>query len=135
MRRARDGLERLAGLAQQHVPFSARNLPLLPGARYPLAMELPRSVWKVIERGVRAGRPQRVLLFGSRARGEGRSTSDFDLAFEGVEDAKAWQDFRLDQIYEPVCLFPLDLVRMETAPPELRAEIERDAVEVWRRDP
>lgn len=98
-------------------------------------MELPRSVWKVIDRGVAAGRPQRVLLFGSRARGEGRPTSDFDLAFEGVEDARAWQAFRLDQIYEPVCLFPLDLVRLETAPPELRAEIERDAVEVWRRDP
>lgn len=97
-------------------------------------MELPRSVWKVIDRGVAAGRSRRVVLFGSRARGEGRPTSDFDLAFEGVEDSKAWQAFRLDQIYEPVCLFPLDLVRLETAPPELQAEIRRDAVEVWRRD-
>lgn len=97
-------------------------------------MELPRSVWKVIDRGVAAGRPRRVLLFGSRARGEGRPTSDFDLAFEGVEDARAWQAFRLDQIYEPVCLFPLDLVRLETAPPELQDEIRKDAVEVWRRD-
>lgn len=97
-------------------------------------MELPRSVWKVIDRGIAAGRPQRVLLFGSRARGEGRPTSDFDLAFEDVEDPKAWQEFRLDQIYEPVCLFPLDLVRLETAPPELRAEIERDAVEIWHCD-
>ena len=98
-------------------------------------MELPRSVWKVIDRGIAAGRPRRVLLFGSRARGEGRPTSDFDLAFEGVEEPKAWQEFRLDQIYEPVCLFPLDLVRLETAPPELQEEIRRDAVEVWRRDP
>jgi predicted nucleotidyltransferase len=97
-------------------------------------MELPRSVWKVIDRGIAAGKPKRVLLFGSRARGQGRPTSDFDLAFEGVEDPKAWQEFRLDQIYEPVCLFPLDLVRLETDPPELRAEIECDAVEVYRRD-
>lgn len=98
-------------------------------------MELPRSVWKVIDRGIAAGRPQRVLLFGSRARGEGRPTSDFDLAFEGVQEPKAWQEFRLDQIYEPVCLFPLDLVRLETAPSELQAEIRKDGVEVWRRDP
>ena len=98
-------------------------------------MDLPRSVWKVIDRGVAAGNPKRVLLFGSRARGEGRPTSDFDLAFEGVGDPKAWQEFRLDQIYEPICLFPLDLVRLETAPAELQAEIGRDAVEVWRRDP
>jgi len=97
-------------------------------------MELPRSVWKVIDRGVRAGDPQRVLLFGSRARGDAKPLSDFDLAFEGVQNPKAWQEFRLDQIYEPVCLFPLDLVRVETAPPELRAEIERDAVEVYRWD-
>lgn len=97
-------------------------------------MELPRSVWKVIHRGVAAGHPDRVLLFGSRARGEGRPNSDFDLAFEGIRDPKAWQEFRLDQIYEPVCLFPLDLVRLDTAPPELRAEIDRDAIEVWRRD-
>lgn len=89
----------------------------------------------MIDRGIAAGRPRRVLLFGSRARGEGRPTSDFDLAFEGVEEPKAWQEFRLDQIYEPVCLFPLDLVRLETAPPELQEEIRRDAVEVWRRDP
>jgi predicted nucleotidyltransferase len=102
---------------------------------YSSGVELPRSVWKVIDRGVAAAKPHRVLLFGSRARGAGRPTSDFDLAFEGVEDPKAWQEFRLDQIYEPICLFPLDLVRLETAPPELRAEIERDAVEVWRRDP
>lgn len=98
-------------------------------------MELPRSVWKVIHSGIEAGRPRRVLLFGSRARGEGRPTSDFDLAFEGVEDPKGWQAFRLDQIYEPVCLFPLDLVRLEIVPDELRAQIQRDAVEVWRRDP
>ena len=98
-------------------------------------MELPRSVWKVIHRGIEAGRPERVLLFGSRARGQVRPTSDFDLAFEGIREPKAWQAFRLDQIYEPVCLFPLDLVRLETAPDELRREIERDGVEVWRRDP
>jgi len=98
-------------------------------------MELPRSVKKVIDRGILAGKPERVLLFGSRARGDARPLSDFDLAFVGISDTKAWQEFRLDQIYEPVCLFPLDLVRLETAPPELRKEIERDAVEVYRRDP
>ena len=97
-------------------------------------MELPRSVWKVIDRGILASRPESVLLFGSRARGNARPLSDFDLAFVGVEDSKAWQEFRLDQIYEPVCLFPLDLVRLETAPDELRVEIARDAVEVYRRD-
>lgn len=99
-----------------------------------MEVELPRSVWKVIRRGIAASRPKRVLLFGSRARGEHRPLSDFDLAFEGVEDSKAWQEFRLDQIYEPICLFPMDLVRLETAPEELRSEIERDGIEVYRRD-
>ena len=99
-----------------------------------MVVELPRSVWKVINRGIREARPQRVLLFGSRARGDHRPLSDFDLAFEGVEDERAWREFRLDQIYEPICLFPLDLVRIETAPEELRDEILRDAVEVWHRD-
>ncbi|CAN5530471.1 hypothetical protein BH11ARM2_BH11ARM2_02250 [soil metagenome] len=97
-------------------------------------MQLPRSVQKVVDRGILAAKPERVLLFGSRARGDHRTTSDFDLAFEGIRDPKAWQAFRLDQIYEPVCLYPLDLILVDSAPPELRDEIYRDAVEVYRND-
>ncbi|MDX2066217.1 MAG: hypothetical protein SFX74_10785 [Fimbriimonadaceae bacterium] len=41
---------------------------------------------------------------------------------------------RLEQIYEPICLFGMDMVEFEKAPPELQAEILRDGVEVWRSD-
>ncbi|MDX2066218.1 MAG: nucleotidyltransferase domain-containing protein [Fimbriimonadaceae bacterium] len=49
-------------------------------------MELPRSVWKVLNRAIAAGEPQRIVLYGSRARGTARPNSDFDVAFFGVRN-------------------------------------------------
>ena len=42
---------------------------------------LPASIRRVVELGVRAVDPARVILYGSRARGGAREDSDYDLAF------------------------------------------------------
>lgn len=34
---------------------------------------------EVVQNILRAGRPQKIILFGSRARGQGHSESDYDL--------------------------------------------------------
>jgi len=97
-------------------------------------MDLPRSINRIIDRGIRELAPEQILIFGSRARGDHHDKSDFDLAFFGVSNKRAWQEFSADMIYEPPTLFRLDVVRFETVPPELQASILRDGKVIYRRD-
>jgi len=66
---------------------------------------------------------RRVYLFGSRARGDARKTSDLDLAFEHDSSPAAWADFvNMAREQAPV-LLDLDLVDLAQATPELRERI------------
>ncbi|MBW7926564.1 MAG: nucleotidyltransferase domain-containing protein [Fimbriimonadaceae bacterium] len=96
-------------------------------------VELPRSIQKAISRAVRECEPEKVVLYGSRARGDNHPVSDFDLAFYGVRNLGAWHEFAADMAYEPPSLFELDVVRIEAVSPELRAAIERDGKVVYQR--
>ena len=75
---------------------------------------------------------EKVLLFGSRARGEGAASSDIDLAVVApmmtVEEFTGlWQ--RLDDL--PL-VYKIDLVRMEQLQDEaLKAMIVRDGREIY----
>ena len=62
---------------------------------------------------------ERVVLFGSRARGDAAPRSDIDLAIACPRaDAKIWSDI-VEAAEEAPTLLQIDLVRMDTAPPEL----------------
>jgi len=78
---------------------------------------------------------ERVVLFGSRARGDHRSKSDFDFAISApTAGIREWDAIREVIEYAPT-LLRIDLVRYEEAPEALRAEIDRDGVEVYVREP
>lgn len=47
----------------------------------PMKPDLPPSIRRLIDYGIKTVAPDRVILFGSRARGDARSDSDYDLAF------------------------------------------------------
>jgi predicted nucleotidyltransferase len=69
---------------------------------------------------------ERIILFGSRARGDGAPRSDIDLAIACPRaDPKVWSDI-IEAAEEAPTLLQIDLVRMETAPPELLADIARE---------
>jgi predicted nucleotidyltransferase len=73
---------------------------------------------------------RRVVLFGSRARGDHAERSDIDLAVEApTADARAWDDI-LATIDEAPTLLQIDVVRVETAPQALREAIEREGIDV-----
>jgi predicted nucleotidyltransferase len=79
-----------------------------------------------------AGNPhvRRVVLFGSRARGDHAERSDIDLAVEApTADARVWDDI-LATIDEAPTLLQIDVVRIETAPQALREAIEREGIDV-----
>lgn len=73
---------------------------------------------------------KKVILFGSRARGTNRESSDIDLAVSGGNvfefyshlDEKAWT------------LLQFDVARLDkNTSPELSAEIERDGVVLYEK--
>ena len=92
---------------------------------------LPRSIQRIVDRGIAEVRPEKIVLFGSRARGDANPASDYDLAFFGVTDHATWVHFAAEMIAEPPTLFGLDIMRFEHVSPEMQASILRDGVTLY----
>ena len=91
---------------------------------------VPASVQPLIDRLAATPGVARVVLFGSRARGDHRERSDVDLAVEapGLRDAdwlRLWAEAE-----QAETLYAVDLVRLDEAPDHLRQRIEREGVRV-----
>lgn len=95
---------------------------------------LPVSVQRVVEQGVRAVDPKRVVLYGSRARGDARENSDFDLAFVFPEAQHgAWIRFLADLDDAALTLRPVDLVDWNEASAPLREQIRKEGIILYER--
>lgn len=74
---------------------------------------------------------KRVLLFGSRARGENRPTSDIDLAVEGCRDFDGLYDKLQNDLWS---LLDIDVINLDgPVSEELRAQIERDGKVLYEK--
>ena len=73
---------------------------------------------------------RRVILFGSRARGDARPDSDIDLAFEHGSSDSQWAEFVNEMAEEAPTLLSLDLVDLARIDPSLRVWIERQGRKV-----
>ncbi len=72
---------------------------------------------------------RRVLLFGSRARGDNLPKSDIDLAVEGCPDFDAFADRLQNELWS---LLKLDIIDLDSCTSDaLRHEIERDKVVLY----
>lgn len=95
---------------------------------------LPVSVGRVVEQGVRAVDPKRVVLYGSRARGDARDNSDFDLAFVFPEEQRGrWIRFLADLDDAGLTLRPVDLVNWNEASEPLREQICKEGIILYER--
>ncbi len=73
---------------------------------------------------------RKVILFGSRARGDNRERSDIDIAVSGGNIT----EFALDTEEEIETLLMFDVVDLDKyVQPELLAEIERDGVILYEK--
>ena len=74
---------------------------------------------------------ERVVLFGSRARGDAAPRSDIDLAVECPNASRVvWNTIR-EQVLDARTLLFIDLVRLDRAPEALRHHVLTDGVVLY----
>lgn len=79
------------------------------------------------------GEIEKILLFGSRARGDAEERSDIDLAIQAPDaDLKAWMNI-LQSIEHLDTLLPIDVIRLEEASAELKIKIETEGKVLYER--
>jgi predicted nucleotidyltransferase len=77
---------------------------------------------------------EKVILFGSRARGSERERSDIDIAVIGPEMTdEVWTEIWTYVDEEAPTLLCVDLVRWKEASDKLRKNIEREGVILYER--
>jgi uncharacterized protein len=95
---------------------------------------LPDSIHRVVALGVRAVDPDKVILYGSRARGDAREQSDYDLAFVFPEDRHGrWVRFMVDLDDAAATLLPVDLLDWNEASAALRERIRNEGIALYER--
>lgn len=75
---------------------------------------------------------QRAWLFGSRAKGDARENSDFDLAFE-VADSDRWAGFVTAIQDDPPSLYKYDLVNLSEIDEGFRSAILKEGIQIYER--
>lgn len=75
-----------------------------------------------------------IFLFGSRARGTERRSSDIDIGFSGLDEKTflRTRDRLLLEFEESIIPHRVDLVNMDTAPPDFK-NIAMQEVVVWKQ--
>ncbi len=89
---------------------------------------LPQSIQRIVQYGISTVKPEKIILFGSRARGDHAGVSDFDIAFCGKISFDAWVRFKTDVEEKPFSLYETDLVHFEKMSVAYQRSIEEDGV-------
>lgn len=97
------------------------------------AVELPKSIQRVVDLAIKMIDPDRIVLYGSRARGTARPLSDYDIAFFGLKRPHEWSRYWCEVEFEPLTLYHLDLVNGEDADESLLGSILREGVVLYER--
>lgn len=91
---------------------------------------IPDAVLREISSYARIHGIQKVILFGSRARGDHTKRSDIDIAISGGDAASFYWDIK----EKSHTLLTFDVVEMDKGiSEELQKEIERDGVVIYEK--
>ena len=93
---------------------------------------LPPFLREILYRAETYLKPRKVWLYGSRARGDARENSDFDLAFE-ISDDTNWSRFVTEVSDDPPSLHKFDLVNYEQTDASLREAIHKEGLVIYER--
>lgn len=89
--------------------------------------QLPKSVQKIIQEMIDQLAPEKIILFGSRARGDFRENSDFDIAVVlPANQSSNFTKFSVDLNEEAKTLFQIDLVELNKLDNNYQNNIKRE---------
>ncbi len=87
---------------------------------------LPESLQNYLRQVVTKIRPEKMILFGSRARGDHRENSDFDIAVSGHFNPSEWAELKASLEEKNLTLFNVDLMILESLGDDYRKNIQRE---------
>lgn len=85
---------------------------------------------QIIDAVVRHSAPKRIILYGSRARGDYSATSDIDIAVECEQGKNLVRNVIDDEVRT---LLKLEMVDIDEVGPQLRSEIEREGILLYEK--
>jgi len=94
----------------------------------------PKLVERLVALAQQSAKVNRLLLYGSRARGDYTNRSDIDLALDApTMDIMDFADY-LVALNNLPCLFKIDLLRLQDLQnPALHEQIAKDAITLFSR--
>ncbi len=91
--------------------------------------KLPPSIIRLLEFVTKQIKPEAILLFGSRARGDHRENSDFDIAIKKEKmDSANWSSLLVTLDEEPFTLHKVDLVHYQMMAQNYKDNIDREGL-------
>jgi len=93
---------------------------------------LPTHLQELIKRASDLLDLSKIILFGSRARGNARENSDFDLAFEFSKKEK-WGLFVTEAQEESPSLYDYDLIDLDSCDEKFKQKIFEEGVIIYDR--
>jgi predicted nucleotidyltransferase len=88
---------------------------------------------RLVLRAIEMLEPEKIVLFGSRARGTARPTSDFDIAVFLDNPDVEWARFVTEAKESPEILLPVDWVDANHASVELLKSIQEEGVLLYEK--
>ncbi len=92
---------------------------------------LPNSIKDLVLEGIKLAKPKSIILFGSRARGDFKENSDYDIAFTEIENKSGWVKFLVKQDEEPISLLKVDLLNFEETSDNYKKNIIEDGKSLY----
>jgi len=115
------------------------HMSLVPLKQLPLEKRfamLPDFLQMVILDAERTIGLEELIVFGSRARGDEKPLSDWDLCFKFPQEMlNAWLKFSIDLPEKSETLLGIDAVSWDEASDALKSNIRKDGLIVWKKNP
>lgn len=95
---------------------------------------LPDSIKNLVKRIIQELNPYKIILFGSRARGDHRDNSDFDIAVQAsFIPPEVWARLQIAIEEEPITLYHVDLVDLKQLSNDYKKRIANEGKVLYAR--
>lgn len=95
---------------------------------------LPNFMKEIIAQAVQNLALEELIVFGSRARGDEKPLSDWDLCFKfPQENIISWMRFSIDLPEKADTLLEIDAVNWDEASDSLKANILAEGLTIWKK--